>query len=612
MPNLPTDVFTNLPEADVSARQKLFPPVPAPTVAVVVVPAEDAEAAELAGPPSGPPSPSSSPTSLRALAALSPTFASSPPPASAPAALSATHAGTSSEGRSLDCPLQLPLASAAYLCPAPFAAPAGSLPANPSRRVLEVALDVGGTPLAGAWAPGDALAVLAPNACDVVAGVLCALGVDGGARLDVRGAGVPPLPPPPAAPSARCKNAAAATRPLFFPPWLPGFPFPTARDVLTWCVELCAPPKRALLVLLGASCRDGGGGGDAATCSAQRQKDELFFLAGRGSGGLAAWTGVVEGQALTLLDLLHLFPAAKPELGALLSLLPPLAPRFYSIASSPLATPHCVRLMFNVVEFDAGWPGAGGLGEGGRIRRRGLATPWMEALAEPLLLGGGAAPPTLRAFLKPARAFAPPPSLATPLVMVAHGTGLAPFLSFVAHRGARRAAAARAAAAVARGEWRRGVRMEGLLDDGAEGAAAEAPGDSVLFFGNRAPGEDFYCEAELRAAKRDGVLTALHCAWSRAGGEKEYVQALLRGGSGGGGAEGRLGSGASLAKMLAGGGCVYVCGTNAMVAEVRKAVVAVLKEHGPAAGLPGAADGAAEDFVAELQRAGRYGEDKWG
>ena len=45
-----------------------------------------------------------------------------------------------------------------------------------------------------------------------------------------------------------------------------------------------------------------------------------------------------------------------------------------------------------------------------------------------------------------------------------------------------------------------------------------------------------------------------------------------------------------------------------MAAEARAAVVAALAEHGPAAGLAGAA----EDFVAALQRAGRYGEDKWG
>jgi hypothetical protein len=601
LPGLPSPFA--LPPAAASAAQKLFPKLPTPSVVVTEVDGNVAATAVRAGSAL----PRSPPTSARSSgggsggsgSAAGAAFDSNPP---SPSALPAPSPAPPAEGRALDAPLRLPLASASYLCAHPGAAPLGSAPMDPRRRVLDVRLDVSCTPLCGAWMPGDALAVLAPNPAPVVEGVLRALGVAGGARVDVRGAGAPP-PPLSAPPAALYADAAAAPRPLFFPPWLPGFPFPAVRDVLMWCVELGAPPKKALLVLLGdAAGEQGGGGGGAA-------RDALFFLAGRGGGGAAAWAGVVEGQALTLLDLLLLFPSARPPLGALLSLLPPLAPRFYSIASSPLATPHALRLLFNVAEFEAGWPGAGGRGEGGRIRRAGLATPWMEALAAPLLRGcgssGSGGAPALLAFLKPARAFAPPPSLATPLVMVAHGTGLAPFLGFLAHRAARAAAASRAAAAVARGVWRPGVHLEGLVDDW-EGGGAEAPGPSALFFGNRAPQCDFYCQGELEAALAGGALTALHCAWSRGAGGKTYVQALLRGG--GGGAP-PLGAGASLAELLvARGGALYVCGTNAMAAEARAAVVAAVAEHGPAVGLAGGA----EEFVAGLQKAGRYGEDKWG
>lgn len=60
----------------------------------------------------------------------------------------------------------------------------------------------------------------------------------------------------------------------------------------------------------------------------------------------------VEGQRLTLLELLQLFPTCRPPLGHLLSCLPPLMPRYYSVASSPLANPSTIMIVLSVVAYE--------------------------------------------------------------------------------------------------------------------------------------------------------------------------------------------------------------------------------------------------------------------
>jgi sulfite reductase alpha subunit-like flavoprotein len=69
----------------------------------------------------------------------------------------------------------------------------------------------------------------------------------------------------------------------------------------------------------------------------------------------------------TLLDFFDTLPFCRPPLERLLDVLPPLAPRYYSICSSPLLQPHSVDVAFNVVKYSAEE----------KFERLGICTPYL-------------------------------------------------------------------------------------------------------------------------------------------------------------------------------------------------------------------------------------------
>lgn len=173
----------------------------------------------------------------------------------------------------------------------------------------------------------------------------------------------------------------------------------------------------------------------------------------------AATAGVyasyVAAQSLTVCELLEAFPSCKPLPGALLALLPPLPPRYYSVASSQLATPDSLMVAFSVASSrlphapataagDAGAAaaaaaaslagggggaadGAGGGDGGGVVTRPGLCTNWLEGILAPFLegsgSGGGGASVSVPVFLKPTKEFLLPASAKWPCVLIGPGTG---------------------------------------------------------------------------------------------------------------------------------------------------------------------------------------------
>ena len=173
---------------------------------------------------------------------------------------------------------------------------------------------------------------------------------------------------------------------------------------------------------------------------------------------------------LDVLDALQSTPAPKPSVTKLVTLFRKLAPRLYSISSSPKAHPGQVHLTVGAVRYT-----------NGDRARKGVCSTF---LAERALALGTAA-----VFVHSNKAFRPPSDPAAPMIMVGPGTGIAPFRAFLEER-----------------------------------VATNAPGKNWLFFGDQKAATDFLYADELHALRASGVLTRLDVAFSRDQAEKVYVQ----------------------------------------------------------------------------------------
>jgi sulfite reductase (NADPH) flavoprotein alpha-component len=177
---------------------------------------------------------------------------------------------------------------------------------------------------------------------------------------------------------------------------------------------------------------------------------------------------------MDVLDALQIAPSSRPSPQALIELLSPLAPRLYSIASSPAAHGSEVHLTVGKVFYE----------KNGRLRK-GVASTM---LAERVSSGE-----SLPVFLHASHGFTLPENPAAPIVMVGPGTGIAPFRGFLHER-----------------------------------KAIGGGGRNWLFFGDQREACDFLYRDELEQFQREGVLTRLDTAFSRDGAEKVYVQHRMR------------------------------------------------------------------------------------
>jgi NADPH-ferrihemoprotein reductase len=402
------------------------------------------------------------------------------------------------------------------------------------RRVLHLGMDVTGSGMR--YSPGDSIGVVAQNDETLVDGLLERLGAGGGRVFSVA---------PAASPDGLVAEGAGGGRLLEHLGW----PCSLRMALLRGC-DLTGVPRKSLLRLLGEHCADAG------------ERHALLHLSSR--GGRDAYNAQVRDARPSLLDVLQKYPSCAPPLDALLDALPALAPRLYSIASSPLQQPEQVDVAFSVVRMETQY----GI-------KHGVATSWLDRLAAPLT-GPQAAPDpalvkasddTLRVptFLRSGGAFRPPADLSKPVIYIGPGTGVAPFRGFLQHR------------------QRHLPEFAGV------------PGEAWLFFGCRQKEEDFLYRQEFEGFAADGTLTQLCVAFSRAQAEKVYVQHLMRE------------HGAALAPLvLQQGGSVFVCGDGAAMArDVQAALTDILAQHG------GLSKDEAAAALAQMATEKRYVRDIW-
>ncbi|MGH8218952.1 MAG: assimilatory sulfite reductase (NADPH) flavoprotein subunit [Steroidobacteraceae bacterium] len=151
-------------------------------------------------------------------------------------------------------------------------------------------------------------------------------------------------------------------------------------------------------------------------------------------------------------------------------LLPPLAPRLYSIASSQRAAADEVHLTVSIVQYASF----------GRARRGVVSGTVADLASEDA---------ALPIYLHRNPAFRLPADPQTPIVMIGPGTGVAPFRAFLAER-----------------------------------AEIGAGGRNWLFFGDRSFEHDFLYQSEWLELRKRGLLTRMDVAFSRDQSAKVYVQ----------------------------------------------------------------------------------------
>lgn len=248
-------------------------------------------------------------------------------------------------------------------------------------------------------------------------------------------------------------------------------------------------------------------------------KPKLEALAASSSGADDAYRTEIFLKRKSVLDILEEFPAAELPFNVFLEMIPWMAPRYYSISSSPKADPRRCSITVGVVEGPA---------RSGRGRYKGVCSTHLAAMREGDIM---------HAVIKePQAAFRLPDDPQRPIVMIGPGTGLAPFRAFLLERAAQRAD---------------GVQL----------------GPALLFFGCRHPDQDYLYRDELEAAAAEG-LCDLFTAFSRAGPERVYVQDLIRR------------ERARLWPLLEAGAVVYVCGDGArMEPDVKRALTTLYAEE---------------------------------
>lgn len=262
-------------------------------------------------------------------------------------------------------------------------------------------------------------------------------------------------------------------------------PRSSLREAFRRFIDVMAPPSQQALAIL------------SSACSSDQEKEQLRSLA-------------IEAQVYedwksqhmpTFLDLLLMFPSLSPAAEFMLTQMPPLQPRFYSISSSPL---------FNSYHKNCTQKVSGALNEKtAKIRNDvpdshtdcsqidlTVAVVSYHATREQKLRHGicsnflyhtGTSDSGHRVygFIRSAPNFRMPDKEEVPIVMVGPGTGIAPFRGFWLHRLAS-------------------MRIH----------SQKRYGSMSLFFGCRLPCMQLYKE-EVDQMREAGVVRDVHVAFSR-------------------------------------------------------------------------------------------------
>ncbi|GJF18447.1 NADPH--cytochrome P450 reductase [Mycolicibacterium cyprinidarum] len=302
-------------------------------------------------------------------------------------------------------------------------------------------------------------------------------------------------------------------------------------ELLAARVELQAPLTRAQLRTLAEFATD------------PDEQAQLASLAADGDENITRYREEILFKRVSLLDMVQRYRSIDVPLNTCLDLLPGLAPRYYSISSSPSVSPSRCSITVGVLQAPA---------RNGHGAYLGTSSNFLARTQPGAVVPGFIRPPGLP--------FDVPEDPATPMIMIATGTGLSPFRGFLQERN-------------------------------AQGANAKL-GPSLLIYGCRLPDSDFIYEDEIRQFEADGIVTIVP-AYSRIK-DGSRVQDAVRAHA------------EEILELIARGGVTYVCGGAGTVAPALRDAFAEIYQH--------SAEVSPEEGVAWLEEqraANRYLEDVW-
>nr|XP_006640988.2 PREDICTED: nitric oxide synthase, inducible [Lepisosteus oculatus] len=312
------------------------------------------------------------------------------------------------------------------------------------------------------------------------------------------------------------------------------FPACTLSQALTYFLDITAPPSQSLLRKL------------AQLAAEDSHRERLLTLA-QDTKEYNTWKTF---NSPTFLEVLEEFPSLQLPTTFLLSQLPLLKPRFYSVSSSVDRHPGEIHLTVAVVRYNTR-DGQGPL-------HHGVCSTWLDTIKE-----GDVVP----CFIRSANGFHLPEDPTAPAILVGPGTGIAPFRSF----------------------WQQ--RLHDLETRGVRAAPM------TLVFGCRQSNTDHLYRKETLELKRRGILKDAITAYSRQPGQpKVYVQDVLRD---------RLSE--EVVRVLhQQQGHIYICGDVRMARDVEETLAQILAHK------LGMSLEQAVNYLSQLKTEKRYHEDIFG
>uniref|UniRef100_A0A8C9SCT3 Nitric oxide synthase n=2 Tax=Scleropages formosus TaxID=113540 RepID=A0A8C9SCT3_SCLFO len=282
----------------------------------------------------------------------------------------------------------------------------------------------------------------------------------------------------------------------------------TIYQAFKYFLDITTPPSPLLLQQF------------TALANSDKQKKKLELL----SKGLQEYEEWKWYNNPTMVEVLEEFPSLQIPCTLLLTQLPLLQPRYYSISSSSDTYPGEIHLTVAVVSYRTR--------DGEGPIHHGVCSSWLNRIETDEMVP---------CFVRGAPSFRMPKDPKAPCILIGPGTGIAPFRSFWQQR----------------------------LYDYEHRGITSCP--MILVFGCRQSQMDHIYKEETIQAKNKGAFKELYSAYSREPGKpKKYVQDVLR---------------EQLAETVYSclkeqGGHIYVCGDVTMAGDVLKTIQQIVKLQG--------------------------------